>query len=207
MDEHLRLKKIRTALKMSQGQLAAAIDRKQGSISDIERGRNSIDGITELLKLKFGVSPAWLRHGEGEMFLASDSEGVPYYDIELSAAANGFGQVNEPPEYYINCRPFNDCTAYLPFYGDSMYPKYLNGDIIAVKEVKNPDIVLWGEAYLVITDEAANSLRAVRLLIEHKDKSKVILRAANPDFKGDTVIDKKSIASLHIVKGRITMTV
>ncbi|HYH55323.1 MAG TPA: helix-turn-helix domain-containing protein, partial [Anseongella sp.] len=135
MSEHLRLKALRAALNLSQGQLAKALGRKQGSISDIERGRNSVRGIAELLKLTFRVNPEWLREGEGEMFLAENaepgSEGVPYYDVELSGAKGSFPLVKERPEYYINFKPFNDCTAYLPFYGDSMYPKYVNGDIIA----------------------------------------------------------------------------
>lgn len=212
MNEHLRLQKLRKALNLSQGQLAKAIGRKQGSISDIERGRNSVEGIAQLLKLTFRANPAWLRNGEGEMFLSKSYEqptegksGVPYYDIRLSGPENNFPEVAEPPGYYVDFKPFNDCTAYLPYYGDSMYPKYLNGDIIAVKQLTNLDVILWGEAYLVIANGEANNLKAVRLLLEHKNKAKVILRAVNPAFKGDIVLDKSSIVSLHLVKGKITV--
>src|SRR3546814_10469048 len=69
MDSHHRLKQVRKALGLSQGQLAEKIGRKQGSVSDIERGRNSIDGIVQLLKLTFRVNPDWLREGQGKMFL------------------------------------------------------------------------------------------------------------------------------------------
>src|SRR3546814_1633815 len=73
------------------------------------------------------------------------------------------------------------CSSYL-HYGDSMSPRYQNGDIIAVRQVRNLDVILWGEAYLVITDEATNGLKVLRLLMEHENKDKVILRALNPDF-------------------------
>src|SRR3546814_697222 len=96
------------------------------------------------------------------------------------------------------------CSSYL-HYGDSMSPRYQNGDIIAVRQVRNLDVILWGEAYLVITDEATNGLKVLRLLMEHENKDKVILRALNPDFSGDMVIGKESIVSLHLVKGRITV--
>src|SRR3546814_376640 len=211
MDSHHRLKQVRNALGLSQGQLAEKIGRKQGSVSDIERGRNSIDGIVQLLKLTFRVNPDWLREGQGKMFLPSGYEtgpkkpGVPYYETGVTDTGKNFPQVSEPPEYYVDFRPFNDCTAYFPHYGDSMSPRYQNGDIIAVRQVRNLDVILWGEAYLVITDEATNGLKVLRLLMEHENKDKVILRALNPDFSGDMVIGKESIVSLHLVKGRITV--
>lgn len=228
MDEHLRLKKLRRSLSLSQGSLAKAIDRKQGSISDIERGRNSVDGILPLLKLAFGVNPEWVKTGKGDTFLPRDSppdargagldepgakgpsreKGVPYFNSERNVPAGGkLPLVNEQPEYYIDFKPFNDCTAYFPYRGDSMYPKYLHGDILAVKEVQNYDMLLWGEAYLIVTDEQANGLRIVRIVSEHADKNKIILRASNPQFSGDIVLDKKSIVALYLVKGRITLTV
>jgi hypothetical protein len=36
------------------------------------------------------------------------------------------------------------------------------------------------------------------------DKNKIILRSSNPNFYGDTVIDKSNILGLYIVKGKIT---
>lgn len=244
MDEHYRLKKLRRSLKLSQGSLARAIDRKQGSISDIERGRNSVDGILPLLKLAFGVNPEWMKTGKGDMFLTKEEpvgdpelkqSGVPFFSaafLELSSrqASQRLGGItesplaeepagseplthpsgqllaHEPPEYYIDFKPFNDCTAYFPYRGDSMYPKFMHGDIIAVKKVLNPDILLWGEAYLVWTDESANSLRTVRHVLKHPDASRITLRALNPEYSGDMVIKKSAIVALYLVKGRISVT-
>jgi len=42
------------------------------------------------------------------------------------------------------------------------------------------------------------------MIFEHGDKSKLILRSSNPNFKGDTIIDKSNITSLYIIKGKIT---
>lgn len=134
-----------------------------------------------------------------------EHRGVPYYDVEASAhIAEVLEGGDRQPEFYIDFQPFNDCTAYLTVYGDSMYPAIQSGEVIAVKEIRSLDVLLWGEKYLVITNEEANSLRTVKLVHQHEDDSKIILRASNPNFKGDTVIRKESIVKMFLVKGKIS---
>src|SRR5690606_19620102 len=54
--------------------------------------------------------------------------GVPFYDIDVTGGAvTSFSDVKEEPEYYVNYQPFNDCTAYLPVFGNSMYPLFASG--------------------------------------------------------------------------------
>lgn len=134
-----------------------------------------------------------------------EHRGVPYYDVEASAhIAEVLEGGDRQPEFYIDFQPFNDCTAYLTVYGDSMYPAIQSGEVIAVKEIRSLDVLLWGEKYLVITNEEANNLRTVKLVHQHEDDSKIILRASNPNFKGDTVIRKESIVKMFLVKGKIS---
>lgn len=166
-----------------------------------------------LLKLEdFNINPDWLVTGKGEMLLGHSSDpkickkGVPFYDIDVSASiVSSLEDMPESPEYCVDFKPLNDCTAYLPIYGESMYPKFASGEIIAVKLVKNRNIILWGEPYLVITDADANNLRTIKLLFPHpSDKSLVILRACNPAFIGDTIIPIDNIINIFSVKGKIT---
>jgi len=165
----------------------------------------------------------WLETGEGSVFLSntpyqykqrrarqrlaqepSDNE-VPYYNLSITDLVfDGPDAFREVPEFYVNFRPFNDCTAYLPIYGDNMSPKFFSGEMIAIKEVRNLNVILWGEAYLVVANELANHLVTLKLIFAHGDDDKLILRAANPDYGGDVVIDKKAITKLFIVKGKIT---
>lgn len=135
----------------------------------------------------------------------STGKGVPYYD-DIEATGGIISQnINTPeiPTFYIDYEHFNDCTAYIPVVGDSMYPNYCSGEIIAVKRIYNPNIIQWGETYFVVTNENSNSLRTIKQIHYHEDESKLILRASNPNFKGDTVIDKVDIISLFIIKGKI----
>lgn len=135
----------------------------------------------------------------------NNNKGVPYYEnIEGTCSiVSQFNDYTETPTFYINYEHFNDCTAYIPIVGDSMYPQYCSGEIIAVRRIYNMDIIQWGEAYFVVTNENANGLRTVKQVHWCEDADKIILRASNPNFKGDTVINKSDIISMFIIKGKI----
>ena len=132
-----------------------------GQSFGIEPVRATIDALPD-------VSPDWLLYGRGDVLrprLTTNTEGrgVPYYeDIEATCSLlSTYDDSPERPTFFIDYEHFNDCTAYLPVVGDSMVPQYCAGEIIAVKRVWNLDIIQWGEAYLVVTDSEANSLRTV----------------------------------------------
>jgi len=198
----------------TQQEFAAALDMKAGSLSDVLRAKDNMkvsNAIKDRLAFRFNVNREWLTHGLGEPILqqavpiADTQEGVPYFDINLAETdMDKFLVAEHQPDYFVNYRPFNDCTAYLPVFGDSMYPRYASGEIIAVKEISNYNVLQWGEAYLVITDEKTNHLRSIKLVHEHPDASKLILRSSNPNFRGDTVIGKENIKAMYIIKGKIT---
>lgn len=198
--------------------------RKTTPSSDfVESIKNSIENINLL----------WLMTGVGEMLIADDTlaqaqelktgqseetgyvsealspyackKGVPYYE-NIEGTCSIVAQFNDYPEtptFFINYEHFNDCTAYIPVVGDSMYPQYCSGEIIAVKRIYNLDVIQWGEAYFVVTNENANSLRTVKQVHWSEDPDKIILRASNPNFKGDTVINKSDVISMFIIKGKI----
>ena len=212
-----RLKEARIAKHMTLEQFYSPLTEHVSNCSAIENGKRKIGKrLSKDIINYHHINEGWLMTGEGEMFdkaapssavaiLDQESPSVPFFNVNLSEMHFG-GQdlFMEPPEYYVNFRPFNDCDAFLPIYGDSMYPKYASGEIIAIREIRNFDIIQWGEAYLVVADERANNIATVKLLFEHPDERKLILRSSNPNFKGDTVIDKESIKKMFIVKGKVT---
>jgi len=214
MNENQRLRNLMDLLKFkTQKDFATALNIQQGSLSDILRERIKVsNAIKDKLELKFDVNLTWLENGTGEPFFKKkpgvneSKEGVPYFDMSLSDAKDLLVE-EQRAEYLVNYLPFNDCTAYLPVYGDSMYPKYAAGEIIAIKEITNYEILQWGEAYVVMTDADSNSLRTIKLIFQHTDNTKLILRSSNPNFKGDTVIRKKNIQALYIIKGKITRNI
>jgi len=173
-------------------------------------GKRLFDEVTSY----YNINPEWLLSGRGEMVAKLEdasagsentSFGVPFFNVNLSEITFGeTGMFREPPEYYVNFRPFNDCDAFLPIYGDSMYPKYASGEMIAIREIRNFDVIQWGEAYLVVADESANNITTVKLIFEHADPEKIILRSSNPNFKGDTILHKSVLQRMFLVKGKVT---
>lgn len=62
-----RLKQARKSAKLTQLQLATAVNTTQGSISDLESGRNkSTTNLIEMAQV-LNVNPTWLATGKGEM--------------------------------------------------------------------------------------------------------------------------------------------
>lgn len=219
------LKEARLSKNMTLIEFYGPVTKHVSNLSSVENGKRKIGKrlLKDIIKYHC-INSKWLEKGEEPKFFVNkpyirgeeggDGTGdystmyrqeVPYYNIQLADMVFSGPEVfQEAPEFYVNFRPFNDCTAYLPIYGDSMYPKFASGEIIAVKEVINYNVLQWGEAYLVVTNELANNMVTVKMLYEHEEENKLILRASNPSFKGDTVIDRKAIVKLFIVKGKIT---
>lgn len=216
------LKEVRTSLNMTLEDFYSPITKHYSNCSSIENGKRKIGKrLSKDIIEYYNINPEFLTNGTEPKILQVRSYNrkriptrssslspnrVPFYDINIidlnPSLPNLFNE--NIPEYYVDYRPFNDCTAYLPIYGDSMYPDYVSGEIIAIKEIINLEIILWGEAHLVITNELANNINTVKLLFEHPDPDKLILRAANPNFKGDTIISKKAVVKIYIIKGKIT---
>jgi len=196
----LNVKEIRKKLKLTQNKFANLLDVNIRTVQKWESGETKISGVS-LLKIQ-----SELRNVEKEKeTVEKEKKTVPYYDLDVtSTITTSFNDVVEKPTFYIDYQPFNDCSAYVNNYGDSMSPKYKNGERLAVKQIFNLEVLLFGETYLIITNENANNLKTVKEVHPHEDNSKLILRAANPEYKGDTVINKVDILSMFAVKGCIS---
>lgn len=176
--------------------------------------------LEKIVKIYPELNTAWLQTGIGEMLLTTTAgkssalmsqdaknnrQGVPYYEnIEGTCGLISlFSDHPEVPTFFINYEHFNDCTAYIPVVGDSMYPQYCSGEIIAIKRIFNLETILWGESYFIVTNDNANNLRTVKQVHWNEEPMKIILRASNPNYKGDMIIDKTDIISMFIIKGKI----
>ncbi len=64
-----RITHIRNVLNVKQGEMAKRINIKQGSLSDIERGKVSTvtDRVINDICREYGINEEWLRSGEGTM--------------------------------------------------------------------------------------------------------------------------------------------
>jgi len=213
MNKNLRLKETREKKRLTQEELANKIGVFPSYIAALETRKGYGVKTAEKLAKALETTIDWLLDGEELVTNFHDLDnvrtlthgkrkGVPYYNIDMTAEiTSSFNDITVEPEYYVDIKPVNDCTAYVNIVGDSMLPLYTSGDTVGVKQVFNFNIIQWGEAYLIVTNESANNLKTVKNIFPYRDDdSKIILRSANPDFYGDTPINKSSILSLYIVK-------
>lgn len=127
-----------------------------------------------------------------------NSKVIPYYDIEVSAGPISFYQdYPELPHTTLEIPFVSDVDLAMPVYGDSMYPRIKNGDIVLLKKINNTDIIMFGEIYLIITAD----YRTIKYIRKHVDESKIILVSENEKF--DPVeIQRDSILHLFLYKGK-----
>lgn len=187
-------------------------------LSDLRSGKSKNPNSDFVLKLidTFNLNPNWLLTGEGEMFQSEapsaqripaelvsggGEEGIPFYDIDVMAhIAESLDLKDEKPAGILSIPGFEDCIACFPVYGSSMEPKISSGDVIAVSKAVDCERILWGEIYLVITD----AWRVVKTVHPGKTEEYIILRSINPDYAGDTNVDKKDLRALYLVRGVVS---
>ncbi len=205
--ENDRLKDIRKDLRLNQAEMAEKMGKNQTTWSGYEVGRNTIPHDVYMQLQEMGYNIEWLKEGIGEMkavqVSATPQKGsVPFYRLDVTAhISETFNDLDShEPEYYISMPGFSHCMAF-PVSGDSMSPRISSGDTIFVKPLNNFDVILWGEVYLIITNESADNLRTIKRVFQSSDPSKLILRSINPEYAGDTVIPKESVITMGLVKG------
>lgn len=87
--------------------------------------------------------------------IKTTNQGVPYYNVDF---IGGFDLVENDqtttPDYYIDFQKYNSADCWCNVTGHSMEPSISNGDIIALKEIKEWRIFLpFGEIYAIVTSE------------------------------------------------------
>lgn len=129
---------------------------------------------------------------------------IPYYDID--AQAGNVTIFNEDrPEYvkqHISVPAFQDCDMFINVSGNSMYPKFCSGELVALKKINDLDVVPLNEAYLIVTKEQ----RLLKYIRKGPDKEHWLLFSENPEFEAFEIA-KKKILHLYIVKGKIAKNI
>jgi phage repressor protein C with HTH and peptisase S24 domain len=88
-----------------------------------------------------------------DYFRISDKP-IPYYDIDISAGhGNLFDDVPEAPTTYFDLAILQNCDGATNAWGDSMYPKIKNRQVIFYKQIHDwKSFIQFGEIYIIITE-------------------------------------------------------
>lgn len=143
---------------LSVGQIGKAIANNSGINST---------SIEKILHAYPDINPEWLLTGQGEMLKTGASIGakspekevgvhlIPLYDGVMTASmmAQELPAQSEPVEMVNAGDWFRDATAAMRVHGDSMFPDYVSGSIVAMKEVHNKRLIIYGQDYMIETTE------------------------------------------------------
>lgn len=134
-----------------------------------------------------------------------NTKAVPYYDIDAHAGNVSIFQEdgNEYVKQWIEVPAFSDCEMFIGVSGNSMYPKYCSGELIALKKINDMDNISWKEAHLVVTKEQ----RLLKYILPGKTKEHWTLTSENKQHPPMQDFPKKKVLYLYIVKGKITKNI
>ena len=221
MDDKQRIQEVLSYTRLSARALAEEIGLKSPqSFYDIKAGRHGISKeLASKIQGKYlNLSTEWLLTGEGEMLTTDNApleeesaehsqlipappgKGIPLIPLPAMAGfLKGEADIdrNDIEWYYVPA--FSDCTFLIRVKGDSMYPRYLSGDIVACREVHDTGTFFqWGKAYVLDTDQGVVLKRVRRS--ERPDH--ILCVSDNPDYEPFDV-PITSIYHLAIVRGLI----
>lgn len=123
------------------------------------------DTLEKFLNHFSDINPDWLLKGKGQMLKEPNEENeqatkkssqlIPLYDGVMTASKTIQDLVPQsgPVEMVDAGDWFRDATTAMRIHGDSMYPDYVSGSIVVMKEVNNKRLIVYGEDYLIETSE------------------------------------------------------
>ena len=87
-EPYIRIRELRTYLKLTQTQMSKKIGITPSYMNDIEKGRRSIsDNIIEKLSSELDVSKEWIRNGEDPVFIHSEISSEQFYRKNIAIRA------------------------------------------------------------------------------------------------------------------------
>ena len=172
--------------------------------------------IEDILNSYPEINPAWLLTGKGEMLLADMGNNEPgntmiplYNDVSSIGGISNIADISgvSQPTEWINAGDwFRDATAAIRHYGDSMI-EYPSGSILALKEVQDRNLIVWGRNYSIETTE----FRITKRLQRGKSEDYISAYSSNNETYPDGTlihqpidIHSKSIKRLYLVLGYVT---
>ena len=175
---------------------AAKLGISASMVTEISKGRSSVGTLAiQNIVLQFNINAHWLLTGEGSMLQPTDnnhavetahhvpqgsSEGIPL--IPVSAMAGAFTGDISVMEY--------DCERYvIPAFkgadfmirvtGDSMFPTYRSGDLVACQRVPLADLFFqWNKPYVIDTNQGA----IIKRIKPGSDTQHVLIVSDNKDY-------------------------
>ncbi|NBJ06307.1 XRE family transcriptional regulator [Duncaniella freteri] len=211
-----RLRYIMQQKHLTQRKLAHMLRLDPSNLSKVMTGKLPFtEGLINRIVVDLGISKPWLRDGAGvpydkpalthEIAVSAESmqpvnnspEGVPVYDIDVTAGCRNLEQIfsETHPIGMVNIPQLPPDSHLVKVRGDSMSPRINNGGYVAIRPIRDPRNIFWGQIYVVQLDE----YRLIKYIRRHNDPDMVILHSDNPAYD-DMDVDRRDIRALYIVE-------
>ena len=209
-----RLRHIMSLRHLSQRGLARMLRLDPSNLSKVMTGKLPFtEGLVNRIVADLGVSKPWLKSGHGLPFekksmtrditmpepaLAVSADGcVPVYDVDVTAGCRSLEQIfsETRPVGMMNIPELPAGTQVVKVRGDSMSPRISNGGYVAIRHIRDPRNIFWGQMYVVQLDE----YRMVKYVRRHPDPTMVVLHSDNPAYD-DMDVSRADIRALYIVE-------
>lgn len=172
-----------------------------GTVGKIGSRGPSADVISRIVKTYPELSADWIISGKDAPRTDKKMRGIPL--LPFGALAGYMGENN-------GVQSFTGDTVYFPDFsergadcairveGDSMLPRYNNGDVLAIRILHDPTFFQWGRCYVVSTTQGCI---IKRLFPDPNDPNGIICHSENSEMYPDYKISKSDVIAIAIVVG------
>ncbi len=207
LDKGLILNRIKLCYKLEKdSDLARFLGVKPQTLANWY-ARNSIDYDVLFTKcLESDIN--WILTGRKEVKSTNNTvqifnkeDGVPLYAVGAAAGYNSFDELlsEEKITDYYKVPEFKGADFLIHITGSSMAPKYVNGDVVACKIIKDSLFIQWGRVHVIGTK---NQGLLCKRVTESEDKNCIRVISENEKYHPFD-IPKEEILGMALVIGVI----
>ena len=170
-------------------------------------GAIGTDKLENILTTYTDLSAEWLLTGEGRMLRGGNKDDKKELPLLPFDAVAGFMANNIPDSF-----AFSEETYSVPEFtargadfairvcGDSMQPKYNNGDILACRKIDEMTFFQWGKVYVMDTRQGA---LVKKVFPDNNNPDNILCVSENKEDFPPFTLPKAEIRSISIVVGVI----
>lgn len=174
----------------------------EGTIHKINDGM-STRNVEKIMKKCPELNLEWLIMGTGAMLRGAPKDAIPLLPFNAVAgylSDNNTAKVNLDDVCVVPDFASRGAQFAIRVDGDSMYPRFRNGEILALKVLDDPKFFQWGKVYVLSTTQGCV---VKKLYPDPNDDDSIICRSENNGEYPDYSIHKSDILHIAIVVGHI----
>ena len=218
LDEYMRFRGL------NDNQVTVSAGLSVGLLNNARKGNYDLgkQAVKKILSFYQDLDEVWLITGKGSMLGQDDTispantfqlktdrqvelQEIPLYDLTATAGLVAIynNMIPDPVDHLrVPNLPPVDGAVYVR--GDSMSPLLKSGDIIIFKKVElSPDLILWGQIYLLSYAIGGDTFTVVKY-VKRSQKEGYVQRVSANSFYDSQDIPASAITALALVKASIT---